>query len=39
MEMAHPEGESSNSLLDTLEQWNQYLKANAPPFRDPEPGP
>ena len=32
--MARPEGETSNSLLDTLADWNTYLEQHAPSYRD-----
>ena len=31
------DGESSNRLFETLEQWNTYLKANAPTYQEPQP--
>lgn len=32
--MVLPEGETSNTLLDTLEDWNEYLKAEKIEFPD-----
>ena len=34
MQMAELEGETSNSLFDTLEDWNAYLKAENIDFDD-----
>jgi hypothetical protein len=31
------EGDSSNQLLDTLTEWNDYLKRDVPAFREPKP--
>jgi hypothetical protein len=43
VEVVGPVGQTSNPepLLETLEEWNRYLKENAPSFRnsDPEPSP
>lgn len=33
------EGQTSNPLFETLEEWNEYLKQNAPSCRDLEPSP
>jgi hypothetical protein len=35
--VARPEGETSNSLFDELEKWNDFLKAHAPTYQDPSP--
>jgi len=35
--MAEREGETSNQLLETLEEWNEYLEAHAPYFKEPSP--
>jgi hypothetical protein len=35
--MARLEGETSNSLLETLEDWNTYLERHAPYFQGPRP--
>jgi hypothetical protein len=32
--MAHFEGESSNLLFQTLEEWNEFLKKNVPFFKE-----
>jgi hypothetical protein len=32
--MAHFEGETSNRLLETLEEWNEFLKKYAPFFKE-----
>jgi hypothetical protein len=32
--LARQEGETSNSLLDTLADWNTYLEQHAPSYRD-----
>jgi len=32
--MAHFEGESSNRLFDTLEEWDRFLKQFAPFFKE-----
>ena len=34
-----PEGQTSNPLFEKLEEWDKYLKENAPSCRDPEPSP
>ena len=39
-EMARLEGATSNKLLETLEEWNEYLERHVPYFQEPtEPGP
>ena len=35
--MADFEGETSNRLFETLEEWNTYLKDNVPYFQEPQP--
>jgi len=35
--MAETQGEIPNQLLDTLEEWNDYLEAHAPYFKEPGP--
>jgi len=41
--MARPKRETSNSpdgnVLETLEEWTDYLKVHAPSFRDFDPDP
>ena len=32
-EMARPRGQTSNSLLETLAEWNTYLERDAPTYR------
>lgn len=32
--MAHIEGETSNRLFQTLEEWNEFLKKYAPFFKE-----
>lgn len=32
--MAEKEGESSNQILETLEEWNDYLNRYTPYFKD-----
>ncbi|MEW7986738.1 MAG: hypothetical protein AB2799_13175, partial [Candidatus Thiodiazotropha sp.] len=32
--MAHFEGESSNRLFETLEEWNEFLRKYAPFFKE-----
>jgi hypothetical protein len=31
--------ENATKLLESLEEWNNYLEANAPSYRDLEPSP
>ena len=35
--MARLEGQTSNRLFETLEEWNTYLKDNVPYFQEPQP--
>jgi hypothetical protein len=35
--MVGHEGESSNPLIDTLLEWNEYLEKNHPDFGGPSP--
>jgi hypothetical protein len=37
MKMAHLEGETSNRLFETLEEWNDYLTRYIPDFAEPTP--
>ncbi|MES9999183.1 MAG: hypothetical protein ABW125_07255, partial [Candidatus Thiodiazotropha lotti] len=34
LKMAHFEGETSNRLLETLEEWNEFLEKYAPYFKE-----
>ncbi|MEJ2755983.1 MAG: hypothetical protein P8104_09170 [Gammaproteobacteria bacterium] len=34
IDMAHFEGETSNRLFQTLEEWNDFLKKYAPFFKE-----
>lgn len=36
-EMARPDDETSNALIDTLEEWNDFLKKNTIRFKEPTP--
>jgi hypothetical protein len=35
--MVGRDGETSNRLIETLEEWNEYLKRDVPAFRGPKP--
>ena len=34
--MADNEGETSNQILDTLAEWNDYLENHVPYYQEPE---
>jgi hypothetical protein len=35
--MARLEGQTSNELFETLEEWNTYLNQHTPYFQEPQP--
>ena len=35
--MVGPTGETSNTMFETLEEWDRYLKENAPYYKGPQP--
>lgn len=37
LNMARPDAETSNEILDTLADWNTYLEKHVPHFKGPQP--